>query len=452
MENNYSANNHSRLEQKLFRPVDNSGIIVLRIIFGFLIFLESGGAIATGWVKETFVEPAFTFTFIDFDWLHPLPGNGMYFYYGVMAIFGLGVMLGLFYRFSISMFTVMWTITYLMQKSHYNNHYYLLILLCSLMILLPANRYFSLDVKRNQKLQSLTCPQWCYWILILQIGIVFTYASIAKMYPDWINGVPVKLWFNSKSSMAIIGPLLKQAWLIPLVVWGGIFFDLLITPLLLWNKTRWIGFICSVFFHGFNSAVFHIGIFPYLMIGLTVLFFPPEFVRKQFLKRKPSVDDSEELSISLPKHHKIWLFIIGIYFLFQIGLPLRHHLFEDNVLWTEEGHRMSWRMMLRSKSGVINFNVKPVGEEKTIRIDPYTILSRNQARKLGARPDMIWQTVQFLKVKYKNDKGYPSIYVDAKVSLNGRPMVQYIDNTVDLAKVPWEKFKHSDWILPFPGY
>ncbi len=446
------ATTSNSLIQKLFERVDNSGIIILRIMFGFLLFLESGGAIATGWVKETFIDPAFTFSFIGFEWLQPLPGYGMYFYYGLMATFGIGVMLGLFYRFSISMFTVMWTFTYLMQKSHYNNHYYLLILLCSLMILLPANRYFSLDFRRNDALKSLTCPRWCYWILILQIGIVFSYASIAKMYPDWVNGVPVKLWFTSKSSLPIIGPLLKQSWLIPIVVWGGIFFDLLIVPILLWKKTRWFGFIASILFHGFNSAVFHIGIFPYLMIGLTVLFFPPDSVRRLFFKHKQEITAAVDTNLGLPKNYKIWLGIIGLYFLFQIGLPLRHHLFPDNVLWTEEGHRMSWRMMLRTKSGNIIFFVKPAGEEKTIRIDPFRILSRNQARKLGARPDMIWQTVQYLKKEYENDNGIPEIYVDAKVSLNGRPMVQYIDNTVDMATTPWQRYKHAEWILPFPGY
>ncbi|WP_316930169.1 HTTM domain-containing protein [Leeuwenhoekiella sp. MAR_2009_132] len=35
----------------------------------------------------------------------------------------------------------------------------------------------------------------------------------------------------------------------------------------------------------------------------------------------------------------------------QLELPLRHWIIKDDVLWTEEGHRLSWRMMLRSKGG-----------------------------------------------------------------------------------------------------
>jgi hypothetical protein len=32
--------------------------------------------------------------------------------------------------------------------------------------------------------------------------------------------------------------------------------------------------------------------------------------------------------------------------------------------------------------------------------------------------------------------------------VNGRELKQLIDPEVDLAKVKWEPFEHSDWILP----
>lgn len=433
----------------LFTEVDNSGLIVLRIAFGFLIIMESAGAIATGWVKETFVDPEFTFSFIAFEWLQPLPGNGMYFYYAIMAVFGLAVMLGWHYRIAISGFAVMWTFTYLMQKSHYNNHYYLLVLLCFLMMLMPAHRYHSLDVKRKPALKKLTCPRWCYSIFILQLWIVFTYASIAKMYPDWIDGSIISMWFTAKSKLPVIGPLLEKAWMVPLVAYGGIFYDLLIIPMLLWKKTRIPGVIISLFFHGFNSAVFHIGIFPYLMIGMMVLFFPPEKVRSLFFKKKPAIPAAADETVTMPKNFGVWAAVMVVYFAFQVLLPLRHHLFEGNVLWTEEGHRMSWRMMLRSKGGNVHFELKDPVSHETRKIYPTEFVSANQARKMGSRPDMIWQAAQYLKEKNKRDGLYPEIYVHAKVSLNGRPMQKYIDSSVNMAEVPWEPFQHSAWILPF---
>src|SRR6056300_1819802 len=105
------------LNKWLFKRIDNSALIIFRIIFGLLCFLESVGAIFTGWVKTTLIEPQFTFSFIGFECLQPLPGNGMYVYYTVMGMLGLFVMIGYRYRLSILTFTLMWSATYLMQKS-----------------------------------------------------------------------------------------------------------------------------------------------------------------------------------------------------------------------------------------------------------------------------------------------------------------------------------------------
>src|SRR5690606_4698542 len=150
-----------QMNKLLFKHIDNSSLIVFRIIFGLLCFLESVGAIFTGWIKRTLIDPEFTFSFIGFEWLQPLPGNWMYLYYAIMGLFGLFIMVGYKYRWSILTFTLMWTATYLMQKSSYNNHYYLLCLLSAIMIFQPANRYASLDVKLNPKIKQISMPNWC---------------------------------------------------------------------------------------------------------------------------------------------------------------------------------------------------------------------------------------------------------------------------------------------------
>ena len=83
-----------RLRNFLFQPVDNSQLILFRIIFGFLITCEAWGAILTGWVQRAFIEPKMNFPFLDFDFLHPLPGEGMIYYFLLMGVFGVLVMLG----------------------------------------------------------------------------------------------------------------------------------------------------------------------------------------------------------------------------------------------------------------------------------------------------------------------------------------------------------------------
>ncbi|WP_372919627.1 HTTM domain-containing protein, partial [Salegentibacter sp.] len=143
------------LDRWLFKQVDNSALIVFRVFFGLLITIEAWGAIWTGWIERTLIEPQFTFNFIGFEFLQPLPGNGMLWYYGVMGLFGIFVMLGFKYRLSMFAYGVMWASVYLMQKSSYNNHYYLLMLLCMIFVFLPMHHYFSIDAWRNKKIRSI---------------------------------------------------------------------------------------------------------------------------------------------------------------------------------------------------------------------------------------------------------------------------------------------------------
>ena len=429
----------------MFKHIDNSALIVFRIIFGALCFLESVGAIFTGWVKRTFVDPEFTFSFIGFEWLQPLPGHGMYYYYVVMGVFGLLIMVGYKYRLSMISFTLMWTATYLMQKSSYNNHYYLLILISSIMVILPAHKYASIDVKLNPEIKNFSMPQWCKWVVVIQLFIVYTYASIAKFYPDWLDTTFVELLMKSKKDYVLVGNLLQQKWLHYILAYGGILFDGLIVPLLLYKPTRKYAFIVSVFFHLFNSFVLQIGIFPYLSLAFTLFFFEPKTINKLFLKRKTLYVGEE---VIIPKLKTPLIIVSSIYFLIQIGLPLRHHFFEDNVLWTEEGHRLSWRMMLRAKSGDATYWVKnkTTGKSTVIKLDDY--LSEKQKRTASTKPDIIWQFAQKLKQRFSEEGQDVAVFVDCKVSINGKPYKPLINPEIDLANVEWQALKHSPWILP----
>ncbi len=436
---------HIKLDRLLFTRIDNSPLIVFRVFFGSLIFLESVGAIFTGWVKRVLIDPEFTFTFIGFEWLQPLPGIGMYFYYAIMGIFGLFVMVGYRYRISALAFTIMWTVTYLMQKTSYNNHYYLLILVSGIMALLPAERYLSLDCKRKPEIRSIHMPHWVSVVIILQLFIVYTYAAIAKLYPDWLDFTVVRQILEQRKYYYVVGELLQQHAFHVFITYAGIAFDFLVIPLLLWKPTRKWAFLASIFFHLFNSIVLQIGIFPYLSLAFTVFFFEPKTIRNIFLRQKP-LYQGDEIRVS---RYKRWMYaLIAVYFSIQVLLPLRHHMWEDDVLWTEEGHRMSWRMMLRSKRGYLVYQVvnKDSGD-KTI-IKPKDRLTPKQAYRLTYQPDFIWQFAQRLKEEYREKSLDVAIYVQGKASVNGHPYQTLIDPEVDLGAEPWLHLRHHHWIMP----
>ncbi len=430
--------------QGLFREVDNSPLIFWRIWFGLILFFEAVGALALGWVSDTFVETPFTFTFIGFECLRIFHGPAMYGWYGLMAAAALGIILGWRYRFSMILYSLLWTGSYLMQKSHYNNHYYLLMMLCWMMCFLPANAYFSLDVRRNPALKKLSCPSWCLNLIVAQLAIVYFYAAVAKLYPDWMAGRPLEIWFAAKANYPLIGPWLVREGVAPFFAWAGIIFDFLVIPALIWKRTRWAAVIASAFFHLFNSIVFQIGGFPYLMLGALVFFFPPEATRKRFFRKK------EQVLSQTSQPHKWVIWGLGLYFFIQLLLPLRHHLFEGHPNWTEEGHRLAWRMMLRSKSGSLSFRIVDPVTGDSWQAQPTEFTSRKQAQRVAIRPDMLWQLVQEMKKHYEKE-GFPQveIYAQNRVSLNGHGFSYLIDPEVDLAKEEWQPLRHHPWILVY---
>lgn len=430
-----------RISDFLGTNTDNSPLVIFRMFFGFLVACETFGAILTGWVEKTLVKPDFTFSFIGLEWLQPLQGNGMYYYFIIMGICGLLIMLGLFYRFSSLLFFVMWTAVYLMQKSEYNNHYYMLILLSGAMAMMPAHRGKSLDIKLGIAKPADTCQNVCIWFFIVQIMIVYVFASTNKMHIDWLMARPIGIWFKYKANYWLIGPLLTKEWFQYVIAWGGVVYDGLVFFLLLYKPTRKLGFALSLIFNLFNSAVFQIGIFPYLMIALTVFFFPAETIKNLFFKSR-TLAPSRSGTLSRPL---TWAVVI--YFLWQIILPVRHHLYRGDVHWTEEGHKMAWQMMLRAKSSQMKVDVvnRETGVRTPIKLGDY--VTRNQRRGMGSHPDIIWQFAQIVREDYRDRGEDVAVYVNSKVSLNGHPFQPIVNPEVDLGSVAWDRWKHSDWIL-----
>ncbi|MEK6152358.1 HTTM domain-containing protein [Flavobacteriaceae bacterium 3-367] len=433
------------LNRFLFKKIDNSSLIIFRVFFGILIGFECFGAIATGWVRRTLIAPQFTFSFIGFEWLQPLPGPGMYLYFFIMGILGICIALGYKYRWSIISFTLLWAGVYLMQKTSYNNHYYLLVLISFIMIFLPANRGSSLDVKQNPSLKTNAMPQYVKWIVVGQLLIVYTFASLAKLYEDWLDNSFIEILMRSRADYFLIGEFLQQTFVHKAIGWFGIIFDLLIIPALLWKPSRKIAFALAIFFHLFNSVVLQIGIFPYLALAFTVFFFEPQTIRKLFFKGRDLYTGAE---IEVPTYRNPLLLGLGLYFLIQLALPVRHHFIEDDVLWTEEGHRMSWRMMLRSRSGSTSFRIvhPQKGTSEIVKLQDY--LTKKQQRKVACYPDFIWQFAQHIKKEYAKKGEDIEVYVRSRVSINGKPYKTFIDPKTDLTKVSWNHLAHHEWILP----
>jgi hypothetical protein len=196
-------------------------------------------------------------------------------------------------------------------------------------------------------------------------------------------------------------------------------------------------------FHLFNSFFLKIGIFPYFALSFAIFFYPPETIRAVFFKQKPKISELE--FISTGKSYFFWIFIP--YFLIQLILPLRHWFIKGDVLWTEEGHRLSWRMMLRERKGTVRFRVVDTksGEQLLFPINKH--LTRRQIDEMATKPDMIWQMAQYIKSDYAKHEIEVAVYADCCVSVNGKLSGILIDPNVNLATAQWDYFWHNQWIV-----
>ena len=112
---------------------------------------------------------------------------------------------------------------------------------------------------------------------------------------------------------------------------------------------------------------------------------------------------------------------------------------------------MSWRMMLRTRSGTAIFRVAHSESKKPKLVKPRDFLTRKQYRRMATHPDMIWQFAQWLKRKYEAEgKKDISIKVRASVRVNQSKFYPIIYPCTDLAKVKWKWYGHNEWIIPYP--
>ena len=443
-----------KFSRYISKDVHIAPLVVFRLVFGFVMFFSVLRFAINGWIYQQYIEPTFHFTYLGFSWVKPSGETGMYLVFALMAICFLCVAIGLFYRVaSISAF-VLFTYVELLDKANYLNHYYFVSLVCFLLIFVPAHRYFSLDVFRKPSLKLTHVPLWTIGVFKLQLGFVYFFAGVAKLNYEWlINANPLKIWLPSQSHLPIVGGLLSKTWVAYFASWFGAIYDLTVPFLLATKKYRPIAYFFVIAFHVSTSALFQIGVFPFVMIGATLIFFSEEFhIRvlnslKKGFGFKPIKTATENTFTYKTK--KLTTVFLLVFFVVQAVLPFRYALYPGQLFWNEEGYRFSWRVMLMEKAGYTSFRVVDKATNRSWEAKNYEYLTPNQEKMMSTQPDMILEYAHYLENKAK-EQGVktPEVYVDAFVSLNGQPSQRFIDPETNLA-AQTPSLKHKNWILPF---
>ncbi|MEP6748820.1 MAG: HTTM domain-containing protein [Bacteroidota bacterium] len=432
-------------------------LAVLRIAFGAIMLISTIRFLLKGWVHEFYVVPKFFFPFYGFEWIKPLPALCMYIVFAAMAIAAFFILIGFLYRISITAFFLLFVYIELIDKTYYLNHYYIVSVISFLLMLVPANRYFSVDVMRKPSLKVTQVPSWTINIFKWQLCLIYFLAGLSKLNTDWmIEAMPLKIWLPANGNVPLIGSLMQQTWVAYAFSWFGAVFDLSVCFLLMYKPTRKAAYFLVILFHVFTALLFKIGMFPYIMIFLTAIFFPEEFHLKlierlrNLFDRKTAGVPEKPVSIYFPPAKRKWLqVLLSIYILLQLFLPFRFLLYPGTLYWTEEGYRFSWRVMLMEKSGTTFFYVTDPQTGRRGEIVNARYLTPFQERMMETQPDMILQYAHYLRDVYiKKGIKSPKVTVESYVTLNGSGSRLFIDSSVDLS-TQQESFLPKKWILPF---
>lgn len=443
----------SRCRTTLDRPVPNDSLAVYRVAFGLILAWQVYGMIASGALTPLFVAPEMFFTYYGFGWVKPLPGAWIVVHFSVTLLAALAIAAGFFYRTSCTIFFFGWTWYWLIDKSAYQNHTYLVSLIAFWLIFMPANGRWAIDAWWRPALRTDVTPQWCVWLLRALMGIVYFYAGLAKLYPDWLQGEPMRAFYAQHADFPLLGPLVNtEIWAVGVASWGGLAFDLAIAPLLLWRRSRTAAFVLAVGFHATNMLFFSIDIFPVLAIATTTLFLAPDWPSKivgRLNKRAaPPRAAAGPLRGATTRPLRVAL---ALFLLSQFLAPFHHVLYPGDHNWTEEGHRFSWFLVQRDKKGRILYLVRVPETGQHFRIDPENYLNRRQVRKMAISPDMMLQFAHFLEGRLQNEfPGDLEIYAASRVRLNRRDWVPLVAQDVDLTRKR-RHWGHYDWIAPHPG-
>lgn len=433
-----------RLGARAFCPVPAASVAVARIVFGAMVAYSSVRFLAKGWVDSLYLAPEHHLTYRGFEWVRPLPAPWMHLVVAGGAVCGLAIAAGYRTRIAATLFVVGFAYCELIDAALYLNHYVYITFAGVLMAVLPVGAMWSLDARAGRVTASTHVPALVVWLLRAQIAVVYLAAGVAKLNADWLlDAVPLRLWLADNTDVPIVGPLLDEPWVAHGASWASAVFDLTIVGWLLWRRSRPLAYGVLVVFH-LSTTMFQIGVFPWVMIVSSLIFFSPDWPRR-FVRRSES-----PVASTMPwrGRRRVIAVAAGLWLLMQVAIPGRHFVIPGDVRWTDEGYYGSYRVMLTEKVGWVEFHVTDVATGETWTADPRLVLADWQVKQAAARPDLLLDTAHLVAGHYAERGRTVEVRADSWVTVNGRPRQRLVDPHIDLADVD-RSDPASSYLLPF---
>ncbi len=418
--------------------VDAAPLRRLRATTGLVVAVAAIRILAKGWVTSLYLEPAHHLTYAGLGWVRPLPSAALHGLVVGLAVAGLVLASGRARRTSALAVAAGFAYLEALDAALYLNHYWFLILLGLWLAVLP-------DGRSGGPAGPGTVPGWAVLAARFQVGVVYVFAGLAKLNPDWLAGRPLDLWLTDRREIWLVGPLLAAPWFAVAAAWLAAAFDLSIVGWLAWRRSRPWAYAVLVGFHVVTGLLFPIGMFPLVMSASALVFFGGRAVEAT----PPAPSPSPSPRWSEVSHASVRVAVVALVAL-EVALPLRHLAIGSNVRWSDEGGSLAWRVMLSEKVGRLRFVVRDPATGEEWDVDPELVLTDWQTTQAAIRPDLVHATALLVADEFAEDHGVVEVRAESWVSWNGRPPARLVDPTIDLAAAPRNRWDAS-WVVAAPG-
>ena len=431
--------------EKLFQKESDLSLSFFRICFGVVLIVSTN----TLWdnLELNYINQFFAYKYQGFEWVTLATENWLRLILASMFVSAALILLGIFIRFASLIFLIGYTYFFLLDASYYNNHYHIIILLAILFLVTNGGKSLSIRSFFIRSPIIEKSERWKRWIFQIQIFIVYFFGGLTKLNYDWLSGGTMACILTAGADFHDKGSFFQSDVAVYLYTWAGLIFDLVVGFLLLWRPTKLWAIPAILAFNILNAFYFKIGVFPYMMIAATILFFDErDFnkIKRLFRINTRTFEHQADADFRTGKY--VYTFLLT-YLMIQLILPIRHHFIKGNVDWTGEGKKFAWRMKQPCKipeKFVLNFG----HPDPDVEIGLNFRLNTSQMNELLYYPEHIVQLRNYLLGRVdKSIRNEIVFYPEISVSMNSRRAKTIYDiKRYNFKEVVDKRGGHNEWI------
>ena len=230
------------LDQIVSRRTDARPVGLVRIVVG----LAAIGFALEAWVN---LGRVLTPRVVDMPyaaWYPRLPPALLPLFIGIWLSAALGLALGLRARLCGAILALSMAYTLFFDQQLYSNHLYLATLVVLLLTIADSGARLSLDARRTGGRDLIL--EWPILLLKIQISIVYFYAALLKINPQYLSGTMIAGFWPFNQLAALPGGW-SAATVLPLIAWVSILIEFFLAIALWVPRVRWLALAIGVGFH-----------------------------------------------------------------------------------------------------------------------------------------------------------------------------------------------------------